>query len=103
MDTPCSVNSVKKSVVTVSSLKTKNQLRGTCGDWRLGTETHHDHRRSLGGGGGPRLGARRLPEAAPADELVDSASNADFHSSPVCKLGLGLLSAKHASATHGLL
>jgi hypothetical protein len=29
--TPCSVNSVKKPVVTVSSLKTKNQLRGTCG------------------------------------------------------------------------
>jgi len=48
-----------------------------------------------GGGGGPRLGKRRPPEVATADELVDPASNADFHSSPDCPPFLGLLSARH--------
>ena len=45
----------------------------------------------LGGSGGPRLGIRRLV-VAPADEVVNPASNADFHSSPECPLSLGLLS-----------
>lgn len=47
-----------------------------------------------GGGGGPRLGMRRL--VAPEDELVDPASNADFHSSP-CPVSLGLLSVEMIS------
>lgn len=47
-----------------------------------------------GGGGGPRLGTRRPPPGvATADELVDPASNADFHSSPEYPPFLGLLSA----------
>lgn len=80
-----------------------------------------------GGGGGIRLGRRRIPEFVPADGSPSSAeslfrppwlldvldldqlrplapaSNADFHSSPDCPLVLGLLSARNKLATRYLL